>query len=87
MQAAALADEWAAANLEACHDSGRLWVVLGDGASLGLGASTRETRSTSALGRRGAGPPTAPRGGWSTSPADGAEIDDVLTGSCPSSRR
>jgi hypothetical protein len=38
MQAAALADEWSAANLEARHDSGRLWVVLGDGASLGLGA-------------------------------------------------
>jgi lysophospholipase L1-like esterase len=41
MQAAALADEWAAANLDAHHQAGPLWVVLGDGASLGLGASTR----------------------------------------------
>jgi lysophospholipase L1-like esterase len=41
MVAAALADEWAAANLDALHRTGPLWVVLGDGASLGLGASTR----------------------------------------------
>lgn len=41
MQAAAVADEWAAANLDSHHDPGPLWVVLGDGASLGLGASTR----------------------------------------------
>jgi hypothetical protein len=41
MQAAAVVDEWAASNLDAHHGTGPLWVVLGDGASLGLGASTR----------------------------------------------
>src|SRR6185312_6977137 len=40
-QAAAVADEWAAANLDTHHAAGPLWVVLGDGASLGVGASTR----------------------------------------------
>ena len=40
MRVAAVADEWSAANLEARHAAGPLWVVLGDGASLGLGAST-----------------------------------------------
>jgi lysophospholipase L1-like esterase len=40
-QAAAVADEWAAANLDTHHDAGPLWAVLGDGASLGMGASTR----------------------------------------------
>jgi hypothetical protein len=41
MQAAAVVDEWAASNLGAHHGTGPLWVVLGDGANLGLGASTR----------------------------------------------
>ncbi len=40
MRVAAVADEWSAANLDARHGAGPLWVVLGDGASLGVGAST-----------------------------------------------
>ncbi len=54
MRVAAVADEWSAANLEARHGSGPLWVVLGDGASLGLGASTRDIELRPAR-RRGSG--------------------------------
>jgi hypothetical protein len=42
LQTRAFADEWAAANLDAQQTSGPLWVVLGDSASQGLGATTRE---------------------------------------------
>lgn len=38
----AFADEWAAANLDALRRTGPLWVVLGDSASQGLGATRRE---------------------------------------------
>ncbi|WP_219413073.1 SGNH/GDSL hydrolase family protein, partial [Pseudonocardia nigra] len=42
LQVRAFADEWAAANLEARQASGPLWIVLGDSASQGIGATTRE---------------------------------------------
>lgn len=42
LQARAFADEWAACNLDAKAASGPLWVVLGDSASQGIGATTRE---------------------------------------------
>ncbi len=42
LQIRAFADEWAASNLVARHAKGPLWVVLGDGTSQGLGATTRE---------------------------------------------
>jgi lysophospholipase L1-like esterase len=38
----AYADDWAAANLDAKQSCGPLWVVLGDAASQGIGATTRE---------------------------------------------
>jgi hypothetical protein len=81
MQAAALADEWSAANLEARHDSGRLWVVLGDGASLGLGASTREMSFVPLVAEALAADGTA----WRVVnlAADAAGIDDVLARQLP----
>lgn len=42
LQAKAFEDEWAAANLEARHATGPLWVVLGDATGQGVGATTRE---------------------------------------------
>lgn len=42
LQAKAFEDEWAAANLDARHAAGPLWVVLGDATSQGVGATTRE---------------------------------------------
>jgi hypothetical protein len=42
LQIRAFADEWAAANLDARQAHGPLWVVLGDSASQGIGATTRE---------------------------------------------
>ncbi|MFC4943986.1 SGNH/GDSL hydrolase family protein [Pseudonocardia sp. GCM10023141] len=42
LQTKAFADEWAAANLDARSASGPLWVVLGDSASQGIGATTRD---------------------------------------------
>jgi lysophospholipase L1-like esterase len=43
LQIKAFADDWAAANLEARQATGPLWVVLGDSASQGIGATRRET--------------------------------------------
>jgi acyl-CoA thioesterase I len=80
-QAAAVADEWAAANLDTHHEAGPLWVVLGDGASLGLGASTRTAGyvclvadTLSAAGRP-----------WRVVNLArvGADLDDVLTRQLP----
>ena len=86
MQAAAVVDEWAAANLDARHDAGPLWVVLGDGASLGLGASTRDAGYVR-LRRRGAGGGGRQRrGGSRTSPATAPTSTTWSPGSCPSSR-
>ena len=75
------ADEWAAANLEARHDSGRLWVVLGDGASLGLGASTREMSFVPLVAEALAADGAA----WRVMnlAAAGAGIDDVLARQLP----
>jgi hypothetical protein len=42
LQIRAFADDWAAANLDARRATGPLWVVLGDSASQGIGATTRE---------------------------------------------
>jgi hypothetical protein len=42
LQVRAFADEWAAANLDARQATGPLWIVLGDSASQGIGATTRE---------------------------------------------
>jgi hypothetical protein len=84
MRAAALADEWCAANVDARHGSGPLWVVLGDGASLGLGASSRDSTYVrlvaDALGV--GGPP------WRVVnlAVDGAGIDGVLDRQLPELR-
>ncbi|MHA6617239.1 SGNH/GDSL hydrolase family protein [Pseudonocardia sp. DLS-67] len=43
LQIRAFADDWAAANLEARQATGPLWIVLGDSASQGIGATRRET--------------------------------------------
>ncbi len=81
MQAAAVADEWSAANLDARHAAGPLWVVLGDGASLGLGASTRDAAYVrlvaEVLGADGTP--------WRVVnlASDGADIDDVLNRQLP----
>lgn len=40
LQVRAFADDWAAANIDARHAAGPLWVVLGDSTSQGLGATT-----------------------------------------------
>jgi len=81
MRAAAVADEWSAANLGARHGSGPLWVVLGDGASLGLGASTRDAAYVrlvaDALEVEG------PRWRVVNLAADGAGIDDVQARQLP----
>lgn len=42
LQTKAWADDWAAANLDARATAGPLWVVLGDAASQGQGATTRD---------------------------------------------
>jgi GDSL-like Lipase/Acylhydrolase family len=92
MRVAAVVDEWSAANLKARHGAGPLWVVLGDGASLGLGASTGDAtyvrlvaaalnaQSDTAL--QADGPP------WRVVnlAADGAGIDDVLARQLPELR-
>lgn len=84
MRVAAVADEWAAANFDARHGSGPLWVVLGDGASLGLEASTRDSSYVrlvaEALGTGGSA--------WRVVnlASDGADIDDVLARQLPELR-
>jgi hypothetical protein len=42
LQIRAFADDWAAANLDAKQATGPLWIVLGDSASQGIGATTRD---------------------------------------------
>lgn len=87
MRAAAAADEWSAANLTARHGPGPLWVVLGDGASLGLGATSLDATYVrlvaAALNAQHAdGPP------WRVVnlSADGAGVDDVLVRQLPELR-
>ena len=84
MHAAAVADEWSAANLTERHGPGPLWVVLGDGASLGLGASTRDAsyvRLVADALQAGGAP-------WRVVnlAADGAGVDDVLARQLPELR-
>jgi lysophospholipase L1-like esterase len=81
MQAAAVADEWSAANLDARHAGGPLWVVLGDGASLGLGASTRDAAYVRLVAEV-LGDDGTP---WRVVnlASDGADIDDVLNRQLP----
>jgi lysophospholipase L1-like esterase len=80
MQAAALVDDWTASNLDD-QGTGPLWVALGDGASLGLGASTREAGYVclvaNALRAEG-----APWRLWNLAQV-GADLDDVLTRQIP----
>jgi lysophospholipase L1-like esterase len=80
MREAALVDDWAASNLDA-HGTGPLWVVLGDGASLGSGASTREAGYVclvaEALTADG-----APWRVWNLAQV-GADLDDVVTRQLP----
>ena len=82
MQAAAVADEWSAANLDARHAGGPLWVVLGDGASLGPGGEHPGRRRTSGSSPRSCGGDGAP---WRVVnlASDGADIDDVLNRQLP----
>jgi lysophospholipase L1-like esterase len=81
LRAAAAVDEWAAENLAAHHGDGPLWVVLGDGASLGLGASTRASGWVCLVGEalRADGTP------WRIANLArvGADLDDVLTRQLP----
>ena len=82
MQAAAVVDEWAAANLDTHHDPGPLWVVLGDGASLGLGASTRVAGYVCLVAEALAAVDGAP---WRVVnlAEPGADLDAVLTRQLP----
>ena len=82
MQAAAVVDEWAAANLDTHHDAGPLWVVLGDGASLGLGASTRVAGYVCLVAEALAAADGAP---WRVANLArvGADLDDVVSRQLP----
>jgi acyl-CoA thioesterase I len=82
MQAAAVVDEWAAAHLDTHHDPGPLWVVLGDGASLGLGASTRAAGYVCLVAEALAAADGAP---WRlVNLAEvGADLDDVVARQLP----
>ena len=82
MQAAAVVDEWAAANLDTHHHPGPLWVVLGDGASLGLGASTRVAGYVCLVAEALAAADGAP---WRVVnlAEPGADLDAVLTRQLP----
>jgi lysophospholipase L1-like esterase len=80
MREAALVDDWAASNLDD-HGTGPLWVVLGDGASLGLGASTREAGYVCLVAEalRADGVPWRV---WNLAQV-GADLDDVVTRQLP----
>jgi lysophospholipase L1-like esterase len=82
MQAAAVVDEWAAAHLDTHHDPGPLWVVLGDGASLGLGASTRAAGYVCLVAEALAAADGAP---WRlvNLARVGADLDDVVARQLP----
>lgn len=84
MQAAAVADEWAAANVAARHGPGPLWVVLGDGASLGLGASTRDSSYVRLVADALA--VDGPQWRVVNLASDGADIGDVLARQLPELR-
>ena len=86
MRVAAVADEWSAANFDARHGSGPLWVVLGDGASLGLEASTRDSSYVRLVAER-SGHAVVLRGAWSTWRRTAPTSTTCWPGSCPSSGR
>ena len=80
-QAAAVADEWAAANLDAHHDAGPLWVVLGDC----LGADARRAEPAAGRAAARAHPGLSHGAPWrvvNLARAD-ADLDDVLTRQLP----
>jgi lysophospholipase L1-like esterase len=80
LQIRAFADDWAAANLEARRATGPLWIVLGDSASQGLGATRRETGYVSVVHER-----LRHRDAWRVINLSraGAGITDVLTRQLP----
>jgi hypothetical protein len=80
LQTKAFADDWAAANLEARQATGPLWVVLGDSASQGIGATRRETGYVSVVHER-----LRHREAWRVINLSraGAGVVDVLTRQLP----
>ena len=80
LQIKAFADEWAAATLEARRGTGPLWIVLGDSASQGIGATRRETGYVSVVHER-----LRRRDDWRVINLSraGAGIADVLTRQLP----
>jgi hypothetical protein len=80
LQIKAFADDWAAANLEARRTTGPLWVVLGDSASQGIGATRRDTSYVGVVHER-----LRHRDAWRVINLSraGAGIADVLTRQLP----
>ncbi|WP_345602954.1 SGNH/GDSL hydrolase family protein [Pseudonocardia adelaidensis] len=80
LQIKAFADDWAAANLEARRATGPLWVVLGDSASQGIGATRRETGYVGVVHER-----LRHRDAWRVVNLSraGAGVADVLTRQLP----
>jgi hypothetical protein len=80
LQIKAFADDWAAANLEARQATGPLWVVLGDSASQGIGATRRETGYVAVVHER-----LRHRDAWRVINLSraGAGVADVLTRQLP----
>jgi hypothetical protein len=80
LQIKAFADDWAAANLEARRATGPLWIVLGDTASQGIGATRRETGYVGVVHER-----LRHRDAWRVINLSraGAGVADVLTRQLP----
>jgi hypothetical protein len=80
LQIKAFADDWAAANLEARRATGPLWIVLGDSASQGIGATRRETSYVGVVHER-----LRHRDAWRVINLSraGAGVADVLTRQLP----
>ncbi|MFC5230731.1 SGNH/GDSL hydrolase family protein [Pseudonocardia zijingensis] len=80
LQIKAFADDWAAANLEARQATGPLWIVLGDSASQGIGATRRETGYVGVVHEK-----LRHRDAWRVINLSraGAGINDVLTRQLP----
>lgn len=80
LQIKAFADEWVASNLEARRATGPLWIVLGDSASQGLGATRRGTAYVSVVHQR-----LRHRDAWRVINLSraGAGVADVLTRQLP----
>jgi lysophospholipase L1-like esterase len=84
MRSAAVTDEWSAANVTARHGVGPLWVVLGDGASLGLGATSLDATYVRLVAD--SLQVDGPQWRVVNLAADGAGIDDVLARQLPELR-